>query len=213
MIQNRNGDSADRVCDKCGAIKERVSYWNLVRKEKHLCRSCAYKGLNIGKPAHNKGVRQKPKHIGNVHHHSDGYPMVWVGKTNVTCGYMPVHRLIKSDEIGRVVTVDEKVHHINGVREDWRTQNLYLCASMGHHRSVHNQLEDISMILVRVGAITFDQATGQYKLSRPIEQFIEEKQGELLENPNAIGEGNQQPSSVDLAEKVQRLFRNGSRVK
>lgn len=213
MILNRNGDRADRVCDKCGAIKQNVSYWNLVRKEQHLCRSCAYTGLTTGKPAYNKGVKRPPKCIGNVHSHSDGYPMVWVGKTNVSHGYMPVHRLIKSDQIGRLVTQEEKVHHINGVRTDWRAKNLYLCNSMGHHRSVHSQLEEISMGLVKAGAITFDATTGQYELSRPIKQFIEETQGELLENPNAIGEGNQQPSSADLAEKVQRLFRDGSRIK
>lgn len=213
MITNRVGDKADRVCDQCGNVKRSVSYWNLVRKEKHLCRSCAYTGLNTGKIPYNKGARQPPKDIGNVHSHSDGYPMVWVGKVNVPHGYMPVHRLIKSYEIGRLVTPEEKVHHINGVRTDWRPKNLFLCNSMGHHRSVHSQLEDISMELVRAGAITFDQSTGRYELSRPIKQFIEEKQGELLENPNAIGEGNQQPSSVDLAEKVQRLFRDGSKVK
>lgn len=213
MIQNRNGDKADRICDECGAIKKQVSYWNLARKARHLCRSCAYTGLNTGRVPYNKGVRQPPKSIGNVHSHSDGYPMVWVGKTNISHGYMPVHRLIKSDEIGRLVTPEEKVHHINGNREDWRPENLYLCHSMGHHRAVHSQLEDISMLLVKAGAITFDQTTGQYELSRLMKQFMTEKQGELLETPNAIGEGNQQPSSADLAEKVQRLFPSGSTPK
>lgn len=40
-----------------------------------------------------------------------------------------------------------------------------------------------------------------------MEKFIEEELGELLETPNEKDEGNQQPSSAKLAEKVQRLFR------
>lgn len=207
MIKDRNGDKATRVCDKCGDEKQQVSYWNLVRKQQHLCRSCAYKGINLGKPAHNKGKRNTPKCVGNVYHHSDGYPMVWVGKTNSEYGYMPVHRLIASDMLGRLVQPTEKVHHINGVRTDCRPKNLLVCNSMGHHRAVHNQLEEISMSLVRVGAIEFDHSQGQYQLSRLMKQFITEKQGELLGTPNAIGEDNQQPSSAELAEKVQRLFR------
>lgn len=207
MIKNRKGDKATRICDKCGGEKHEVSYWNLVRKPTHLCRSCAYTGMNTGRPAHNKGKKQPPKNIGNVHFHSDGYPMVWVGKTNVANGYIPVHRLVVSDMLGRLVTPEEKVHHINNVRTDFRPKNLYVCQSMGHHRAVHSQLEDISMDLVRRGAIQFDHDQGQYQLSPLMEQFISEKQGELLGSPNAIGEGNQQPSSAELAEKVQRLFR------
>lgn len=207
MIQNREGDKATRICDTCGNVKHQVSYWNLVKKEVHQCRSCAYKGKNTGRIPHNKGKRMEPKSVGNVHSHSDGYPMVWVGKTRIKTGYMPVHRLIASDSRGSLVSRTEKVHHVNGVREDFREKNLYICESMGHHRSVHNQLETVAMELVRKGAIEFDGKSGEYKVSRLIEQFMMEKQGELLGSPNAIGEGNQQPSSDDLSEKVQRLFR------
>lgn len=207
MIKDRNGDKCTRVCDKCGNEKQRVSYWNLVRKETHLCRSCAYTGVKKNYTPKNKGVRQEPKNVGNIYIHSDGYPMVWIGKTRSKTGYMPVHRLIASESIGRLVHEEEKVHHINNIREDYREENLYVCNSMGHHRAVHNQLEDISMQLVRTGVIEFDKESGRYKLSRLMKQFMKEKQGELLESPNAIGEGDQQLSSAELAEKVQRLFR------
>ena len=40
-----------------------------------------------------------------------------------------------------------------------------------------------------------------------MERFIEEELGELLGTPNEKDEGNQQPSSIELIEKVQRLFR------
>lgn len=207
MIVNRVGDKCTRVCDSCGSVKDQVSYWNLVRKPRHLCRSCAYKGINLGRVPHNKGTKREPKAVGNCYIQSDGYPQVWIGKTRIANGYMPVHRLVASYDLGRMISTEEKVHHINNVRSDYRSKNLYVCKSMGHHRAVHNQLEDVAMYLVRVGIIVFDKLEGRYVLSPLIEQFISEKQGELLGSPNAVGEGNQQLSSAELAEKVQRLFR------
>lgn len=206
MLRDRAGDQVIRVCDDCGDEKK-VSYWNAYKKQTHRCYSCSNKLTNLGKTPWNKGFIQQPKHIGNTYHHSDGYPMVWVGKTNVRNGYMPVHRLVMGDVLGRIVTKEEKVHHINGDKEDFRPNNLYLCRNMQHHRYVHAQLENLSMSLVKMGLITFDQTKGKYSLSRPMEQFIEETLGELLETPNEKDEGNQQPSSVELTEKVQRLFR------
>lgn len=206
MLKDRAGDQVTRVCDDCGDEK-RVSYWNAYKKDVHRCYRCSNKLTNLGKTPWNKGYKQQPKNVGNIYTHSDGYPMVWVGKTNINHGYMPAHRLVMSDLIGRLVTKEEKVHHVNADKEDFRPVNLYLCNDMSHHRKVHAHLETLSMSLVKMGLIEFDHAKGEYSLSRPMEQFIEEELGELLETPNEKDEGNQQPSSADLAEKVQRLFR------
>ena len=206
MLKDRAGDQVTRVCDDCGNEKK-VSYWNAYKKATHRCYTCSNKLTNLGKTPWNKGYVQEPKYIGNIYTHSDGYPMVWVGKTNVNNGYMPVHRLVMSGVIDRLVTRQEKVHHVNADKQDYRESNLYLCDDMSHHRKVHSQLETLSMSLVKMGLINFDQTKGEYSLSRPMEQFIEEELGELLETPNEKDEGNQQLSSVQLAEKVQRLFR------
>lgn len=206
MIGNREGDKAERICDSCGDTAT-VNYWNLKKKTSHRCYRCSNAGRNSGRVPHNKGARQEPKNVGNICAHSDGYPMVWVGKTNVGHGYMPVHRLIMADHEGRILDETEKVHHINGVRTDFRLSNLFLCRDMAHHRRVHAQLEQVSMGLVRAGLIKFDQASGEYHLSRPMKEFMEQKSGELLETLTEQDEGNQQPSSAELVEKVQRLFR------
>ena len=209
MLKDRKGDQVTRICDDCQNEKV-VSYWNVYKKEIHRCHRCQNKLVNLGRTPYNKGRKNPPKCVGNIYTHSDGYPMVWVGKTNVSSGYMPVHRLIMSDSINRLVTVQEKVHHINGDKEDYRESNLLLCKDMSHHRKVHAQLETLSMSLVKMGLIEFEHTKGEYQLSRPMEKFIEETLGELLETPNEKDEGNQQPSSAELAEKVQRLFRDGS---
>lgn len=203
MIKDKIGDKAIRICDTCGDEKL-VSYWNLLKKEKHECYSCSNKKTNLGKTPYNKGRRQEPKNIGNTYEHSDNYTMVWVGKTNVPCGYMPLHRLLVADDIGRQLTKDEKVHHINGVKSDNNLDNLLLCKNMSEHRLVHAQLETLSFELVKAGVIKFNREMNKYELSRPIGELIGEKSRELLETPV---KDNQQPSSEELAEKVQRLFR------
>ncbi len=207
MILDRKGDKATRICDECGDIKENVHYWNLKYKEKHLCYSCSNKKTNIGRTPHNKSKKQEPKKIGNVSVSSDGYPMVWVGRHNYSHGYMSVHRLIVSDEIGRNLSNNEKVHHIDGDKSNYREDNLYLCESMSHHQSLHTQLESLSFELIQNGLIEFDKSKGIYKLSLPIKQLIESKSGEFMETPE---KDNHELSSVELAEKVQRLFPSGS---
>ncbi len=206
MLECRDGDKVIRICDECGD-RRLVNYWNVYKKEQHLCYSCSNSKTNLGKTPWNKGKKFEPKSVGNIYMSSDNYPQVWVGKDKVQHGYMAAHRLVASDALGRLVTPDEKVHHINSDRSDYSPNNLYVCKDMSHHRKVHAQLEVLAMGLVSCGAIAFNQSSGEYYLSRPMEKFIEEELGELLETPNEKDEGNQQPSSVELIEKVQRLFR------
>ena len=45
------------------------------------------------------------------------------------CGYVPEHRLVMEEIIGRHLYQEENVHHINGVRDDNRPDNLELWTS------------------------------------------------------------------------------------
>lgn len=204
MISDRKGDYATRVCDECGNRKENVSYWNLKRKDEHLCYSCSNKRTNLGRSPWNKGVKQKPKNLGSTYLSSDGYPMVWVGRHNYSHGYMPLHRFLVCEREGRILSYQEKVHHIDGDKQNYRDENLYLCESMSHHRHIHAQLEEVSFSLIRAGLIEFDHNEGIYKLSLPTKQLVELKLGEFMGTPE---EDNHELSSSELEEKVQRLFR------
>lgn len=62
----------------------------------------------------------------------DGYIMVYVG-----CGkYKPEHRYIMEGILGRELTLNEEVHHINGIKDDNRVDNLRLVVKSMHYGKV-----------------------------------------------------------------------------
>ena len=53
-------------------------------------------------------------------------------------GYIFEHRLIMEEFLGRYLTVDEIVHHINKNVADNRIENLLLFNNLGEHTKYHN---------------------------------------------------------------------------
>lgn len=67
-------------------------------------------------------ARQKPE--GHVTRKKNGYCYIKIDNN-----WIPEHRHIMSEHLGRELHEDETVHHINGVKEDNRLENLELWAS------------------------------------------------------------------------------------
>src|SRR5688500_16487651 len=66
----------------------------------------------------------------------EGYILILVRKhpnADVN-GYVKEHRFIMEQKLGRYLTKDEDVHHINGIKDDNRMENLELLKHSEHSR-------------------------------------------------------------------------------
>lgn len=202
MIKERNGDKALRVCDKCGH-EQWVNYWNINRKDIHICRSCSCKNTAKTRKNNpwNKGKKQSPRNVGNTYINNNGYVEVWVGKhtdKDMAGGYQREHRVFVELDIGRRLNNGELIHHVDGDKTNNNLNNLALCEGDFHHRKIHGQLERISFELVRRGFILFNHETKQYYLDPYVGDYIS-KSLELLENPTEKDEDNQQRSFSSMS--------------
>jgi hypothetical protein len=71
-----------------------------------------------------KGFVRSPK--GYIHLWRPKHPMA------MKTGYLAEHRLVMAEQLGRMLTADEVVDHINGVKDDNRPENLRVLSKKAH---------------------------------------------------------------------------------
>lgn len=203
MLKERKGDFCLRICDVCGN-NQWINYWNAYKKDRHLCRYCNNHEQGIKRRGkcvpHNKGNIQYPKDLGNFYINTNGYVEVWIGKhtkPRMAGGYYKEHRLMCEISLGRPLSKEEIVHHVDGDKTNNSIDNLHVCKNDKEHRNIHSRLERLSMSLVRAGIITFNKELETYEIV-PSVSNDSRKLLELLENPT-INEGNQQRSLRHLS--------------
>lgn len=110
---------------------------------------------------------------------ADGYQKIQVSRKK----YRLEHRLLFEEHLGRSLTNEEIIHHIDGNKLNNRLENLDLCPTKGVHTKAHHSLESLGFLLLKAGYAYYDRNTHTY--------VAHDKLCELLEHPE---EGDQQPS-------------------
>ena len=82
-----------------------------------------------------------PNWKGGEKRHSMGYVLKYQPiHPNANCGgYVRRSRLVLEDKLGRFLSTFEKAHHINGIKDDDRPENL-TAVSHTEHMGLHPQL-------------------------------------------------------------------------
>jgi len=90
---------------------------------------------------------------------SQGYRLVYQGNGK----YQLEHRYMVEKFLGRKLSSNEKVHHIDGDRLNNSIENLILC-SQSEHIKLHFSLEKVAYELVKKGFIFFNKIKRIYAL-------------------------------------------------
>ena len=171
---NKRKPSSLVSCDDCKAEREVVRSSSLKDEgNRHRCASChgkyRSKALHSIRPHPNlekqspfkgklRGSYKEP--MTTFYIDSSGYKQIWCGKQEGSRGrkdgYRAEHHLVAEDLMGRALLPGEVVHHLDGDKLNNSPENLHVCSSQKEHRSIHGQLERVSMDLVKSGVIVWD---------------------------------------------------------
>lgn len=109
------------------------------------CRSCSSK--NTVRFFHGEA---HPRWKGGKHTDNKGYVVVTVSKndpyysmTGHARGYAREHRLIMARHLGRALKPTEHVHHLNGIKDDNRIENLFISKNGEHIKEHHKVIQEL----------------------------------------------------------------------
>lgn len=116
-----------QACSGCGKVR-----WVQFIKGKPRtlqCHICALKIIGAGNWKGGKIIDKYGYVLMRSFPEDFFYPMA-----KLRTGYIPEHRLVMAKSLGRCLQSWEIVHHINGVKNDNRLENLQLVSELGHRQ-------------------------------------------------------------------------------
>jgi len=130
------------ICKKCG--KEFIDK-NCPSRRKKTCSFECYRSICESFLIHGKG-KKSPSYRSGTTCDSYGYIKIldWSSPMANSQGYVPEHRWIMSKKIGRPLTKDEIVHHIDGNHKNNNPKNLIIMTEFEHkhHHGLGRKMPD-----------------------------------------------------------------------
>ena len=127
--------------------------WNFYLTRKFCGLKCQHKilrrqlsGRSITPEWRNKISLSRSPYVGSKHPSwkggrriRRGYVYIWVKEhpNKTTDGVMAEHRLVMEKSLGRYLTKEERVHHLNGNKSDNKLENLILFPNENEHERWH----------------------------------------------------------------------------
>jgi len=123
------------ICDFCG--KEFLKRISEIRRSKHNYCSAECSNKRFLNPENN------PRWNNGRRTYNNYYALLRKNHPNADhAGYVYEHRLVMEERLGRYLTKEEVVHHINENKKDNRIKNLMLFANDTLHKNYHKKLRD-----------------------------------------------------------------------
>ena len=118
------------ICDNCKEEFNQETHWAKVNIHNFCCRDCYYEWR--------KDIRNHPHWKGGkvLMLNYEFTKMPEHPFASVT-GYVKTSRFVMEKQLGRYLKPKEVIHHLNGIRNDNRIENLRLFKNCGKHTKHH----------------------------------------------------------------------------
>jgi hypothetical protein len=113
---------------------------------------------------------RKSRKTGRAYPSCMTYPVVKIPEGHITRsrairgGFAMKHIITMEQKLGRPLTGNEKVHHIDFDKRNCTIDNLHLCESNSDHANVHHSLDEVDRFLFKKGVIVFKG--GRYTIDK-----------------------------------------------